>query len=59
MVSYIDVKIINVYREFKFGAADGTTVVELADKTRVKLNGRLGKNGETIRLKTVDGRIIN
>jgi len=46
--------IVDVYREFRLGRADGTTVVKLPSGRIIKYTGRLGKKGEQIR---VDGMI--
>jgi len=44
-------EITNVYREFKLGAPDGTTIVKLEDGRLLKYHGRLGKIGEKINIK--------
>lgn len=49
-IQIVDVKIIDVYREFKLGTENGTTIIELPDGTRRALNGRLGEKGETIKI---------
>ena len=44
-------EIINVYREFRLGSSDGTTIVKLQDGRIIKYYGRLGKVGDKINIR--------
>jgi hypothetical protein len=48
----VEGRVVETYRELRVGAEDWTTVIERPDGTRTSLPGKLGEEGEIIKVRT-------